>query len=496
MARMAPPLSLLPDVRLIIGDQRVADSTGGEHEHIFAADGRPTRRVVLGGAPEMRAAVDAATRALPGWRSLSAEQRRDKMLELCRLILANAEQLKALQTIESAVPQMYASAFPKIAADHLVYNAGWTDKVSGTVAASSEEAFDYTLNEPYGVVALLIPWNAPLPSLGQLLGPALAVGNTVVLKPSELAPFTSLRIGELAYEAGFPPGVINVVPAGAEGGSALVREPGVHKIHFTGSGATARRVLAGALQNLTPVGLELGGKSALLVFPDADLMPAAQQAVSGAVVLSGQGCINGTRVLIHKAVYDRFLSLMKGLMRRTTIGDPFDLRTAMGPVISAASCERIAGVIDVAMQSGKARLVTGGERLGGALADGYFIAPTLFAEVDNNSDLAQNEIFGPVVACMSFDTEEKAVQLANDTHYGLAAYVHTNDLRRAHRVAGQLAAGCIWVNGIATISPAAPFGGNKESGYGRVGGREGIREFSRSRNVWISMSEPTRPDVR
>jgi aldehyde dehydrogenase (NAD+) len=489
-------LSLLPDIRLIVGDQRVADSSGGEYEHLFAADGQPTRGVVLGGSAEMHAAVEAATRAFPGWRGLRAEQRRDKMLELSRLIAGNAEQLTLLQILESAVPRIYASAFPGIAAEHLAYNAGWTEKAGGTVVASGAEAIDYTLNEPYGVVALLIPWNAALPSLGQLLGPALAAGNTVVLKPSELAPFTSLRIGELACEAGFPPGVLNVVPGSSEGGSALVREPGVHKIHFTGSGSTARKVLAGALENLTPVSLELGGKSALLVFPDADLITAAQQAVSGAVVLSGQGCINGTRVLIHTSVYERFLMLMKGLLRRTIVGDPFDRRTAMGPVINAAACERIVGVIDTALQSGQARLVTGGERMDGALAEGYFIAPTLFADIDNRSDLAQNEIFGPVVACMSFDTEEQAIQLANDTRYGLAAYVHTNDLRRVHRLAERLEAGSLWVNGIASMLPGAPFGGSKQSGYGRLGGLEGIREFSRSKNVWISMQEPAHPNTR
>jgi acyl-CoA reductase-like NAD-dependent aldehyde dehydrogenase len=385
---------------------------------------------------------------------------------------------------------MFASRFPEAAVDYLAYNAGWIDKIGGEVVTTwPTRAIDFTLDEPYGVVAVIIPWNAPLPSLGQVLGPALAAGNTVVVKPPELAPFTALRVGELVLESGFPPGVVNVVPAGPVGGNALVRHPGIDKIHFTGSAETAKKILAGALENLTPVGLELGGKSALLVFSDADLLAAGRQAVGAAIVLSGQGCTNSTRLLVERPVYDRLIRIVKGLMKHTVVGDPCDDRTFMGPVVSAAACDRILGVITQARESGSGRLAVGGERLGGELAAGYFISPTLFLDVDNNSDLAQNEIFGPVVAAMSFDTEEQAIQLANDTRYGLAAYVYTNDLSRAYRVSQELITGNVWINGFDGIPPSAPFGGTKQSGYGRIGGIAGIREFTRPKNLWMSIRE-------
>ena len=261
------------------------------------------------------------------------------------------------------------------------------------------------------------------------VAPALAAGNCVILKPPEQAPFAVLRLGELFLEAGFPPGVVNVVTAGPEGGEALVRHGGVDKIHFTGSGATARKILAAALETLKPVGLELGGKSANIVFADANLEEAAGQAIGGIVNLSGQGCINGTRVLVERPVYEQMVELASTYLSGVVVGDPTDEATLFGPVINEAACRRILGVIDQAKTSG-ARLVTGGERMGGDLADGSFVAPTMFADVDNSSSLAQEEIFGPVLAMMPFDTEAEAVALANDTPYGLAAYIQTNDLRR------------------------------------------------------------------
>ncbi|MDP9107429.1 MAG: aldehyde dehydrogenase family protein, partial [Candidatus Eremiobacteraeota bacterium] len=351
-------------------------------------------------------------------------------------------------------------------------------------------AFTYTVDEPYGVVAVIIPWNASLISVGQLLGPVLAAGNAAVLKPSELAPFVSLRVAELALQAGIPPGTVNVVPGAAAGGDALVRHGGIAKVHFTGSSATARTILAAAAERLTPVSLELGGKSALLIFADADIPAAVQQALSGAVALSGQGCTNGTRVLVESAIYEQVLLLARGMMRRIVVGDPFDAATLMGPVVSAAACERIVDTIDRARTSGAARLVSGGHRLDGALADGYFIAPTAFADVDRDSELAREEIFGPVLAFSSFVGEEDAVELANATRYGLAAYVHTRDARRMHRVAGALVAGSVWVNGTEGLAAAAPFGGMKESGFGRVGGRAGIREFTQTKSVWVATAQP------
>jgi aldehyde dehydrogenase (NAD+) len=481
------PVELIPDTGLLIGDTRVAKAGGGWHRHVYAATGRPTVEVPLAGPDEVDEAVGRARAALAEWRAVPVNRCRDLLLRLADLIIEHAADLSVLQTLDNGVARQLTSAMPQVAADFLRYNAGWADKVGGEVVATWPiRALDYTVDEPYGVVGLIIPYNGPLVSMGQLLGPALAAGNTVVVKPSELAPFTALRVGELCLRAGFPPGVVNVLPGGPEGGDALVRHPGIDKIHFTGGGQTARKVLAAALDNLTPVGLELGGKSAHLIFADADLRMAARQAITGAVALSGQGCANGTRVLVQAAVYEEVLTIAAGRIRHVVVGDPLRDRTVMGPVVSAAACERVLGVIDEARRLGHGRLVTGGERLGGELADGYFVAPTIFAEVDHASPLAQQEIFGPVLSFLPFDTEDEAVRLANATEYGLGGYLHTADLRRAHRVSQQLAVGNVWVNGVPGQPPSMPFGGVKRSGYGRIGGAAGVHEFLRPKNVWIA----------
>lgn len=483
-----PPLRLLPELGLLIGDRRITDPSGGTHQHVYAATGQPTAEVPLCGAAEVDAAVTAARAALPRWQSMPAARRRDLLLRLAGLITGDAERLAALQVLESAVPQRFAAALPAGAADFLAYNAGWADKIGGDVIETwPMRAFDYALAEPYGVVAVIIPWNGALVSLGQLLGPVLAAGNTVVLKPPELAPFTSLRVAELILEAGFPPGVVSVLPGGPAGGAALVAHRGLDKIHFTGSGRTARAILAAAAQTLTPVSLELGGKSAHLIFADADLKPAARHAIGGIVVNSGQGCVNGTRVLAHADVYDEVLAIAVARLREIVVGDPLASATSMGPVITATACERVMTLIGRAREHGHGRLLTGGERLGGDLASGYFVAPTVFADVEHDSELAQQEIFGPVLSFRRFGTEQEAVELANATSYGLAAYVHTNDARRAHRVSKALAAGNVWVNGFYGIPPPVPFGGTKDSGFGRLGGAAGIQEFVRPKNVWMAM---------
>jgi acyl-CoA reductase-like NAD-dependent aldehyde dehydrogenase len=318
-----------------------------------------------------------------------------------------------------------------------------------------------------------------------VLAPALAAGNTIVCKPPELAPYTSLAMGDLFLEAGIPPGVVNIVAGGPAGGEALVRHPGVDKIHFTGSGATARKIINAASDNLTPLGLELGGKSGIVVFDDADVGGAVQHGLGSVVSLSGQGCVLGTRLIVQAGIYDDLVEQAAASIGFIQPGDPFDESTFMGPVINEAAADRILGVIDRARN--ESRLVTGGNRMGGDLANGYFIEPTIFADVDNSSDLGQNEVFGPVLAITRFESEEEGVAIANDSLYGLGAYVHTNDLRRAHRVAAQLEAGTVFVNGFIGLPANIPFGGNKQSGYGRIGGRAGLHEFLRPKNVWIQM---------
>ena len=482
------PLGTLPEPGLLIGERRVTDSSGGQIGHVYAATGKVTGQVALGGAAEIDAAVAAARKAFPGWRKTPLAARRAALLKLAELLVSHGAELAALGTLDNGTPTTLTAGAAPLTADLFAYNAGWTDKIGGEVVpAYASASFDYTLDEPYGVIGVIIPWNGPLISCGMILGPALAAGNCVVLKPPEIAPYSALRLGELFLEAGFPPGVVNVVPAGPAGGEALVVNKDVDKIHFTGSGATAQKVLASALRTLKPVGLELGGKSANIIFEDADLAAAAQGSLSGIFQLAGQGCINGTRVLVQRSVHEQVVEMIARIAAQAPIGDPRDPDVFIGPVVNATACERIMGVIDAARRDG-ARLVAGGERMTGDFADGYFIQPTVFDNVDPASSLAQQEVFGPVLAVLPFDDEAEAVRIANDTDFGLAAYVQTNDLKRAHRVSADLIAGNVWVNGFMGIPGTAPFGGTKQSGYGRLGGIWGIREFTRPKNVWISLT--------
>jgi acyl-CoA reductase-like NAD-dependent aldehyde dehydrogenase len=481
-------LDLFPRPGLLIGDRLVTEASGGEFQHEYPATGKPTVRVPLAGAAEIDAAVAAARAATPEWRSWTVDRRRDAMLRFAALMREHEEPIGRLSVFENGMPIWMAAKGPATIADAFTYNAGWADKVGGDVIATwPEPALDYTLVEPYGVVGVIVPWNGPVPSLGMTLAPALAAGNTVVLKPSRPAPFSALRVGQLLLEAGFPPGVVNIVPGGPEAGDALVRHPGVDKVHFMGSSAVAKEVLAAALANLTPVTLELGGKSANIIFADADLEEAAELAISAVVYMSGQACLIGTRVLVEAPVYDEIIERCRAKVEQIPIGDPISPVTRMGPVISQSACDRVLGFIERARQNGEGRLVTGGHRMEGDLADGNFIAPTIFADVDNSSDLAQREIFGPVMSMQRFETEAEAVAVANDHRYGLAAYVQTNDLKRAHRMAAALEAGNVWINGFPGVPGSIPFGGTKQSGYGRLGGLAGIQEFSRPKNVWVAL---------
>jgi acyl-CoA reductase-like NAD-dependent aldehyde dehydrogenase len=382
-----------------------------------------------------------------------------------------------------------ASAFP---ADYFEYYAGWVDKIEGAVIpVYPGRQLDYTLPEPYGVIGVIIPWNAPLFSIGMKVAPALAAGNCVVVKPPELAPFTAIRFAELCLEAGFPPGVINVVVGGPEAGDALVGHRGVGKVSFTGSAPTARAVVARSIETLKPVVLELGGKSANIVFADADLDYAAAIAAQVPITtMSGQGCNLPTRLIVEAPVYDEMVARVTAIAATFKVGDPLAPDTMMGPVINEAACRRIEGIISDSVAAGSGRLVTGGHRLGGDLAGGFFLEPTVFADVDPGSPLAQQEIFGPVLSIIRAADEDDAVRLANDTDYGLAAYVWTRDLTRGHRVARRVEAGYVGINGYPLLPPNAPFGGKKGSGYGREGGRAGLEEFISVKNVYVEMEPP------
>jgi acyl-CoA reductase-like NAD-dependent aldehyde dehydrogenase len=482
----------LPRHAVIIGDQRLTDGSGKSHAHIYPANGQTTCELNLAGPKDVDRAVQAARAAFPAWRALPGDKRRDLMLKMAAVIEQHAKDLAELATLENGSVIMVTPFLVADAAQKFRYFAGWADKIRGeTLGSWAGPAHNYVAYEPYGVIGAIIPWNGPLFPATMVAAPALAAGNCVIMKAPELAPFVLMRLGELFLEAGFPPGVVNTVVGGAEVGEAMVAHSGIDKIEFVGGGATAKKVLRTAAETLKPCGLELGGKSAVIVFADADLNQAARRGLAGAISVSGQGCVNGTRLLVERSIYEPYLKMLQGISAHIKVGDPYDPSTVMGPVISEASLQRIVGVIDRAVKRDGARLVIGGERMGGEYAPGYYLPLTIIADVDGNSALAQNEVFGPVLAVTPFDTEEEAIALANGTTFGLGAYVHTENLRRAHRVAGQMQAGMVQVNGSGEgMQPYAPFGGMKQSGYGRLGGEQGLHEFLQVKNIWMNLSKP------
>ncbi len=479
---------LLRPGRMLIGDEWLSEGGGGQYVHVNPSTGRPHPPIPLAGAADVDRAVATARAACPAWRAMPPDARRDAMLRLAGLIRERLDEFATLVTLDNGSPRRSSSSGPQMAVDNFTYFAGWVDKTGGDVIPTwPTPALDYTLMEPYGVVGVIIPWNAVMHNIGQVLGAALAAGNCVVLKAPELAPFAALRFAQLALEAGIPPGVVNVLPGAAECGQTMVAHPGVDKIHFIGSGTTARQIMAAASQTLKPVTFELGGKSANVVFADADLQTAAVYSTFLCMANAGQGCLLPTRLLLEDSVYEQVVDMVVGFAKSIPIGDPFNETNMLGPVINAQACERILGVIEQARSDGSGRLLTGGGRVGGELAAGYFVQPTVFGDVDNASDLAQEEIFGPVLSVIRFRDEAEAIALANATRYGLAAYVHTNDLRRAHRVAAALEAGSVYVNGFTGVPAGAPFGGVKQSGFGRMGGRYGLDDFLRPKNVYIPL---------
>jgi len=487
----SPNTAILPRYPLTVGGKFMERGSGQVLPHVYPATGQVTREIGLAGPADVDMAVQAARSAFPAWRALAGDKRRDLMLKMASVLEQHSKDLAELSTLENGSPS-YATPFYVLdAAQKFRYFAGWADKIKGeTISTWSGPAHDYVSYEPYGVVGAIIPWNGPLFAATMVITPALAAGNCIVVKAPELAPFTVMRLGELFVEAGFPPGVVNVVTGGADVGEAIVSHPGVDKVQFVGSGATARKVLRTAAETLKPCGLELGGKSAVIVFADADLQQAAKRGLSGAVSVSGQGCVNGTRLLVERPIYEQYLKILQAMGSYIKVGDPFDSATIMGPIISEASVQRILGMLDTAVNRDGGRLVMGGERLGGEYAQGYYLPLTIVADVNNTCSLAQHEVFGPVLAVTPFDTEDEAIALANGTAYGLGGYIHTENLRRAHSVASQLQAGMIHVNGAGEgMQPFAPFGGMKQSGYGRLGGEQGLREFLQAKNVWVNLAK-------
>jgi len=490
MGFLAPDLSVLPQHPVIIGESRETAGSGETWAHVYPGTGQVTREIRLASPADMDRAVAAAKAAEPAWRAMTGDKRRDLMLRLAALMEAEAQAMAPLHVIENGSIGVAAPYMGYDAAQKFRYFGGWADKIEGrTVATWGGPAHDYVSYEPYGTVGVIVPWNGPLFAATMVIAPALAAGNCIVLKAPELAPYTIMRLVELIQQAGFPAGVVNLVTGGADVGAAMVTHPGIGKIEFIGSGATARKILASAAESLKPVGLELGGKSAVLVFDDANLQGAAKRGLSGAVSATGQGCVNGTRLLVQRSIYEPYLAMLQAMAGHVKVGDPAAMDTSMGPVITETALNRIAGIVERGAQAG-GRVLCGGQRMGGDHADGYFFPITILADVAHESEIARNEVFGPVLVVTPFDTEEEAISMANDSDYGLGAYVHTTNLARAHRVAGQMQAGQVQVNGSGeAMTPCVPFGGMKHSGHGRLGGIEGLREFQQVRNVWVNLQD-------
>jgi aldehyde dehydrogenase (NAD+) len=477
-----------PVVGLWIGGERRAQGSGGTHDHVNPATGLVGDTIPLAGAAEVDEAVVIADRAFASWRNTPPAQRQALLFTLADLVEANAAKFGELSARENGSPIVVATTVVGKVVEWIRYYAGWPGKIDGQVTSAygPDGVFSYTLPQPLGVIGAIITWNGPLMSLAMKVPAMLAAGNTVVVKPSELTPYTPELFAELVSQAGFPPGVVQVLPGAAEAGSVLAAHPLVRKVSFTGGPDTARKILHACAENMTPTVLELGGKSANIILDDADLDTACSQGVMmGIGLLSGQGCAFPTRMLAHRAIYDEVIKRAKTLAESIVIGDPMAPQTMSGPVVSRQSFDRILAVIGRAKRDG-ARLITGGGPLNRPGLDGYYIQPTVFADVDPDSDLAQNEVFGPVLAISPFDTDEQAIEIANNSRYGLSGYVHTKNIRRAHAMAEGIRTGEVLINGALNLAANRPFGGLGISGFGKEGGRDGIYEFLNMKSVAIN----------
>ena len=480
----------VPQVHLHIGDERRTTGAGGTHQHVFPATGDVQGLVPLAGASDVDAAVTAARAAFETWRTWTPWQRREVLVRLAELLDGARDELARLSVLDNGMTYGIAHFTASSVVDYTRYYAGWADKIEGRVTSSPSHGRElaYTTPEPYGVIGIIITWNGPLVSVGMKVIPALAAGNTVVVKPSELTPYATEHFMSLVREAGIPAGVVNMLPGTAEAGEALVRHPVVQKISFTGGPTAAKRILAACAETLKPAVLELGGKSASLVFPDADLEAVAFIATASVhQTLAGQGCALATRLVVHDSVYDELAEKVVAFTRDIKLGDPFDPAVGMGPVVSRTAQERIIAMIERARVDGSGKLLIGGGIPGGELASGYYVEPTVFGDVRSDSELGQVEVFGPVLSLMRFDTEDEALEIANGTSYGLASYLWTQDVRRITRLASRLEAGGVYVNGASpVVGCELPFGGVGISGFGREGGLEGLLEFVRTKAVAVA----------
>lgn len=490
-APTSAPAHPLPSRLHHIGGEQVEPSSGQWFESTNPATRETIYRAGRGDATDVDRAVRAARRTFedPRWRDLSQTRRGHLLRRLGDLVAEHADELARMESLDNGKLLREMRGQLQALPEYYYYYAGLADKIQGeTIPTSDRAVLNYTVREPLGVVGAITPWNSPLTLTTSKLAPALCAGNTMVIKPSEHTSASVLRLAELVEEAGFPPGTVNVVTGfGAEAGAALVDHQDIAKISFTGSTGTGSRIAASVASRFLGSTLELGGKSPNIVFEDADVANASMGVIAGIFAAAGQTCIAGSRVFAHRSVYDELLERVVTRAGTITIGDPLADDTELGPLAFADQRDKVAGYVDLGRREG-ARVLTGGTATDGGGLGGFFYEPTVLVDVDNAMQVVREEIFGPVAAIMPFDTEDEVVALANDTQYGLAAGVWTNDLGRAHRMAGRLQAGTIWVNTYRAMSPMSPRQGYKDSGVGVEHGQESIREYTQLKSVWVNTS--------
>jgi acyl-CoA reductase-like NAD-dependent aldehyde dehydrogenase len=478
--------------QLFIDGQWVDAESGKTFTTPNPATGQTLAEVAEADKADIDKAVQAARRAYEGkWSKMSARDRGRLLYKLAQLIEANSKELAALETADNGKPireSQYVD-LPQVV-ENFEYFAGYATKIDGETISVPGQMFNYTLREPIGVCGQIIPWNFPLLMAAWKLAPALAAGNTVVLKPAEQTPVNAMELGKLIQEAGFPDGVVNIVPGyGETAGAALASHPGIDKVAFTGSTEVGKIIARAAADNLTKVSLELGGKAPNIVFADADMEQAVNGAMMGIFFNQGQVCCAGSRLFLAEGIKDEFLERFKEKAQKVKVGDPMDAGTHMGPQVSEEQLDRIKGYVDIAREEG-AQVLTGGcpPQLEGDFQQGYFFQPTIFGDVNNQMRVAQEEIFGPVTSVITFQNEEDLIKQANETIYGLSAGIWTRDLVRAHRFARDIHAGTIWINTFNMFNAASPFGGFKQSGYGREMGKHALEMYTQIKSVWVDLS--------
>jgi aldehyde dehydrogenase (NAD+) len=486
---MTDTLTPLSPGKLIINGEAVDAASGRTFTTMNPATEEPICAVAEAGVEDVDRAVRAARAAFESgpWPRMKPAERQRILWRLGDLLMEHADELGRLETLDNGKPIFESRQIDlPMAANCFHYFSGWATKLAGETLPVNPAFFTYTLREPLGVIGAIIPWNFPMIMVGWKCAPALAAGNCVVLKPAELTPLTAIRIGQLGLEAGLPPGVLNVLPGpGSIVGEAMVKHPGIDKITFTGSTEVGKRIMRLCADTVKKVTLELGGKSPNIVFADADLEAAVRGATTGIFYGKGEVCAAGSRLLVEASVHDEFVSKLAERAKKTVPSDPLDPKARLGALVSQAQMDKVLGYVATGIEEG-ATLVAGGQRQP-VNGKGWFVQATVLDGVDNRMRVAQEEIFGPVLSVIAFDDVDDAVRKGNDILYGLAAGVWTRDVKKAHAVARRIQAGTVWVNAYNFYDAAMPFGGYKNSGFGRDLGPESLREYTQVKSVWVSV---------